>query len=197
MKKTELLNKINSFISTVFLEETKPLIEVKLASGDPVQYESLEAGLPIFEVTEDGNKPLPIGEYEIEGQLVIVTEEGIIGEVKELPVEEAPVEEAPVEEAVEEIKTATKLEKETVVEVIDPTIALAAEHALALEAVKAEYVTKLAEERARIAVELEALVKEVNLSKVVQAPVVDTAPKVALTPKEKMEREIQRKRNLS
>jgi len=68
--------------------------EVKLAqesldNGTIVEAESFEAGQPIFIVNEEERVPLPIGEYEKEGMLLIVTEEGIIAEIKEAVAEEA------------------------------------------------------------------------------------------------------------
>lgn len=59
------------------------LVETTLKNGNPVKYDKLEAG-GIFQV-KDGESFLtaPVGEYELEdGNIVIVTEVGIIAEVK-------------------------------------------------------------------------------------------------------------------
>jgi alanyl-tRNA synthetase len=59
-----------------------------------------EAGASVFIVNEEDRIALPVGEYKLEdGMILIVAEEGIIAEIKEM---EAPVaEEAPAEVEVE------------------------------------------------------------------------------------------------
>jgi len=77
------------------------LEQMKLNDGVTViEADSFEANNEIFVVTEDEQKiPLPIGEYVVEnGMLLIVTQEGVIAEIKE---QEAPEE---VEVAEEEMK---------------------------------------------------------------------------------------------
>ena len=57
--------------------------------------EQLQAGSNVSVVDAEGNKlPLPIGEYELEGGLIlVVAEEGMAAEIKEpMPVDEAPQE---------------------------------------------------------------------------------------------------------
>jgi hypothetical protein len=92
------------------------LAQMKLADGVTVlEFDSLEVGKEIFIVSENGNVPLPIGEYELEdGQMLEVYEDGIIGEVAAKEEEKAPIEEAepeaevPVEASVEAPQTAKK-----------------------------------------------------------------------------------------
>jgi len=77
------------------------LEQMKLNDGVTViEADSFEANNEIFVVTEDDQKiPLPIGEYVVEnGMLLVVTQEGVIAEIKE---QEAPEE---VEVAEEEMK---------------------------------------------------------------------------------------------
>ena len=75
------------------------LEQMKLNDGVTViEADSFEANNEIFVVTEDDQRiPLPVGEYVVEnGMLLIVTQEGVIAEIKE---QEAPAEEeAPEEE---------------------------------------------------------------------------------------------------
>jgi hypothetical protein len=75
------------------------LEQMKLNDGVTViEADSFEANNEIFVVTEDDQRiPLPVGEYVVEnGMLLIVTQEGVIAEIKE---QEAPEEvEAPEEE---------------------------------------------------------------------------------------------------
>jgi hypothetical protein len=57
-----------------------------------IEADFFEAGAEVFVVTEDEQKiALPIGEYELEnGMMMVITEEGIISEVKEKQAEEEP-----------------------------------------------------------------------------------------------------------
>jgi hypothetical protein len=92
------------------------LAQMKLADGVTVlEFDSLEVGKEIFIVSENGNVPLPIGEYELEdGQMLEVYEDGIIGEVAAKEEEAAPMEEkepeaeVPVEASTEPTQTAKK-----------------------------------------------------------------------------------------
>lgn len=64
-------------------EVTIDFAEGVLADGTIVKFDTLEAGGMISVVTPDGEIPAPVGEHELEdGTIVIVTEEGIIAEVK-------------------------------------------------------------------------------------------------------------------
>jgi hypothetical protein len=74
------------------------LEQMKLNDGVTViEADSFEANNEIFVVTEDDQRiPLPVGEYVVEnGMLLIVTQEGVIAEIKE---QEAPAEEEIPEE---------------------------------------------------------------------------------------------------
>ena len=104
------------------------LEQMKLADGVTVlEAEVFEAGSEIVIVTEDEQKiPLPIGEYELEdGRILVVVEEGIISEVKEVEEEEVEAPEVPEEEmpteAKEEMETAKTAPKKTVESVVKET----------------------------------------------------------------------------
>jgi hypothetical protein len=74
------------------------LEQMKLNDGVTViEADSFEANNEIFVVTEDDQRiPLPVGEYVVEnGMLLVVTQEGVIAEIKE---QEAPAEEEMPEE---------------------------------------------------------------------------------------------------
>jgi hypothetical protein len=100
------------------------LEQMKLNDGVTViEADSFEANNEIFVVTEDDQRiPLPVGEYVVEnGMLLIVTQEGVIAEIKE---QEAPAEveeeelekpQAPVEtiEKAQVKKTVESMVKET------------------------------------------------------------------------------------
>lgn len=124
------LKSVREFLEQKFsvklkLEEMEiKLAQMKLADGVTVlEFDSLEVGKEIFIVSENGNVPLPIGEYELEdGQMLEVYEDGIIGEVAAKEEEAAPMEEAepeaevPVEASTEPTQTAKKVIRSTIEE---------------------------------------------------------------------------------
>jgi Mg2+ and Co2+ transporter CorA len=106
---------------------------MRLANGVMLEAEAFEAGQNVFLIGEDDEKvPAPVGEHELEdGRMLIITEEGIIAEIREAAAEEAPAEEpAQTELAEEEIvveapeEVAPELEQivEAVVEAVAPAI---------------------------------------------------------------------------
>jgi hypothetical protein len=99
----EMLKEIKSVLG---IELSQEVVETKLAQM------ILENGtvFEVFIVTEEDKIALPVGEYALEdGKVLVVEEEGIIKEIKELAGEEVE-EEAPVEEMAEESMYATKEE---------------------------------------------------------------------------------------
>lgn len=101
MNKKTILSKIKDLATSVVNLKTVDAekIEVKaeevkleqqtLDNGTIVEAESFESGQPIFIVNEEERVPLPVGEYEKEGMILVVTEEGMIAEIKEAVAEEA------------------------------------------------------------------------------------------------------------
>jgi len=87
-------------------ESTKvELAQAKLDNGTVLEAEAFEAGNEIFIVTEDEKVAVPVGDYTMEdGKILVVAEEGIIGEIKEAEAEEE------VEAQEEEMAYATKEE---------------------------------------------------------------------------------------
>ena len=79
-------------IKTLLNIEVK-LEEMKLENGTLVSAESFEKGKEIFIVTDDEKVAMPVGEYMLEdGRLVVVSEEGMIGDVREVS-DEVPAKE--------------------------------------------------------------------------------------------------------
>jgi hypothetical protein len=110
MKATEMLNKIKTFLGEEATEtvdqEKVELATAKLDNGTVLEAEAFEAGNEVFIVTEDERVALPVGDYTLEdGKMLVVAEEGIIAEIKDL--EEAPAE---VEAEEEELGYVTKEE---------------------------------------------------------------------------------------
>jgi len=104
MKATEIFQKFFAELSAVETSEVE-LAQAKLDNGTVLEAESFEAGQPIFIVSEEDRIAVPVGEYEMEdGRILVVAEEGVIGEIKEATAEveeEAPSVEIEVEAAVE------------------------------------------------------------------------------------------------
>jgi hypothetical protein len=118
-------NEVIKQIKTILGLEVK-LAQMMLVDGVTVlEADAFEAGKEVFIVTPDGNVALPVGDYELEnGQILVVAEEGIIAEIKEMPSEEEEVEEmkekspAPVEETEME----QQLPKKTIESIIKETL---------------------------------------------------------------------------
>ena len=113
MKATEMLNKIKTYLgedTTDIVDNIQEKVELataKLDNGTVLEAEAFEAGNEIFIITEDDKVALPVGDYTMEdGKMLVVAEEGIIAEIKDL--EEAPAEEEV--EAEEELGYVTKEE---------------------------------------------------------------------------------------
>ena len=151
MKSTEILDKIKTFLGEEKIEQVEEtqveetqleeqveestekveLAQAKLDNGTVLEAEAFEAGNEIFIVTEDERVAVPVGEYQMEdGQILVVSEEGIIGEIKAKEAEEeveaeeeeemAYVSKEEFESAVEEIKgmlNELKKDKEKMAEV--------------------------------------------------------------------------------
>lgn len=76
------------------------MAQIKLVDGVTIlEAEAFEAGQAVFVVAENGDKvPAPIGEHELEdGKILVITEEGMIAEIKEKVVEDVTEETADVE----------------------------------------------------------------------------------------------------
>jgi hypothetical protein len=108
MKSTEMLSQIKTLLNIeVKLEETK------LENGTIVSAESFEKDKEIFIVTDDEKVAMPVGEYLLEdGRLVVVEQEGLIADVREVS-DEVPAKET---EEGEEITSDLAEEEDEVVE---------------------------------------------------------------------------------
>jgi 5'-3' exonuclease len=103
-----LLNK-----ARVLLGLEVKLEQMKLDNGAILEAEVFEAGAEVFVVADEERVAVPVGEYEVEGKTIVVSEEGVIGEIKEAGAEEeAPATEEEVEE--EELSTETASPKKIV-----------------------------------------------------------------------------------
>lgn len=116
-----MLNKVKEILGVELSEEKEvKLAQAELENGTIIESESFAVGNEIFIVTEDERVPLPPGEYKlIDGENIIVEEEGIIASIG--AVEEAPAEEEveAEEEKKEDMGYATKEELEEVKKVVE------------------------------------------------------------------------------
>jgi len=137
MKATEILSKIKTYLG----EDTADIVEnveqdqevkvelaqAKLENGTVLEAEAFESGKEIFILTDDEKVAVPVGEYQMEdGQILVVEEEGIIGEIKKAEAKEEKEVEASEEELEKEVeeeeveaKYATKEELAEVKEIVE------------------------------------------------------------------------------
>ena len=108
-------------------ESKEKFEDVTLADGIVVSVEpALESGAMITTIVEDVVVPAPVGEHPLEdGRIIVVTEEGIVAEIKEVEaevVEEAIEEEMETEQAVtpQAKKVIESIVKEHVFEALKP-----------------------------------------------------------------------------
>jgi hypothetical protein len=97
---------------------------MKLMDGITIfEADAFEMDKEVFIVTEDEQKiPVPIGEYEMEdGRILVVIEEGIISEIKEVATEEEVIEEEAPEVEVEVEAEATPSAKKTIESIVKET----------------------------------------------------------------------------
>ena len=100
MKATEILNKIKGIVGVELAEETVNLAEMKLENGTVLVAEEFKAGEAIFIKSEEEQIALPVGEYKLENEMVLVVkEEGLISEIKEVEAEKEEEEKEEVEAA--------------------------------------------------------------------------------------------------
>lgn len=94
-----MINKIRTLLDIqVKLEERK------LENGTVVEAESFEKGKEIFIKTDDEKVAMPVGEYILEsGELVVVEEEGIIADIREVS-DEVPQKEEEAKEETEDLE---------------------------------------------------------------------------------------------
>ncbi len=103
MKANETLNKVRAMLGIQVKFE-----QAKLENGTVLEAEAFEAGQEIFVVNEEERIPVPQGEYNMEdGRILVVAEDGIIGEIKEAEAQEEE------QEAEVEQKEEVEMEQET------------------------------------------------------------------------------------
>lgn len=83
MKATDMLNQVKNLLGVELSESEITLAQLKLENGTVLEADSFEAGKEVFILTEDEKVALPVGEYELEdNRILVVEEEGLIKEIK-------------------------------------------------------------------------------------------------------------------
>jgi hypothetical protein len=103
MNLQEVFKKIEMALTSK--EEVKvEMANMKLADGTMLEAEAFEAGQNVFLVGEDDEKvAAPVGEHSLEdGRVLVIVEEGVIAEIREVEEEEAPAAEEPAQEEMAE-----------------------------------------------------------------------------------------------
>lgn len=123
MKAIDMLNQIKETLGIELSDQKVELARMTLENGTEIEAESFESGQQVFIVSDsEDSVPLPIGEYTLDsGEILSVTEEGIIGEIKEAGSEEPAEEEASEVEASEEEATEKVKSEETTHKVVYAT----------------------------------------------------------------------------
>jgi hypothetical protein len=108
MKANNILNRILAELSSI--REVK-FEQMTLENGAVLEAESFEAGNEVFVLSGDDRVAAPVGEHLLEdGRVLVITEEGVIAEIKEAAAEaeevEVEVEAAAPTELAEEVEEA-------------------------------------------------------------------------------------------
>ena len=99
MKSNNVIEKIKDVLN---LNEEVKLEQTKLENGTVIEAESFEEGKEVFVVSDDEKIALPVGEYILEDtRILVVEEEGVIADVREVS-DEVPAKETEEGEEVEE-----------------------------------------------------------------------------------------------
>lgn len=162
MKANNILNRILAELSSI--REVK-FEQMTLENGAVLEAEAFEAGNEVFVVSGEDRVPAPVGEHILEdGRVLVITEEGVIAEIKEAAAaeEEASVEievEASAEEPAETELAEVEVKEEApavaaVVEKVLEEIAMMREEMKAMREEMGGYAKK--EEMAAVKAELSA-----------------------------------------
>ena len=99
MKSNKVIEKIKDVLN---LNEEVKLEQTKLENGTIIEADSFEEGKEVFIVTDDEKVAMPVGEYILEDtRLLVVEEEGVIADVREVS-DEVPSKETEEGEEIEE-----------------------------------------------------------------------------------------------
>ena len=162
-----LIEQANEVLKKIGLKAVEVKLETMLLPDGvtTIEAEVFEVGYPVFVVTEEAQIALPVGEYELEdGRVLVVVEEGVIGEIREAQAQE----EEPVAEPTAEAET----------EMSEPTPAPAQPKRTIESIVKETVFSKIEEQQA----EIERLKAELSALKPSEEEVVELSEEAAAEP---------------
>jgi hypothetical protein len=121
MKANNILNRILAELSSI--REVK-FEQMTLENGAVLEAESFEAGNEVFVISGEDRVAAPVGEHLLEdGRVLVITEEGVIAEIKEAAAEAEEVEvEVEAEAATELAEVEVKEEAPAVVAIIEKVL---------------------------------------------------------------------------
>jgi len=161
MKANNILNRILAELSSI--REVK-FEQMTLENGAVLEAEVFEAGNEVFVVSGEDRVPAPVGEHLLsDGRVLVITEEGLIAEIKEAAAEEVEEEsveievEASAEESTELAEVEVKEEAPAVAAIVEKVleeIAMMREEMKAMREEMGGYAKK--EEMAAVKAELSA-----------------------------------------
>ena len=126
MKANNILNRILAELSSI--REVK-FEQMTLENGAVLEAEVFEAGNEVFVVSGEDRVPAPVGEHLLsDGRVLVITEEGLISEIKEAAAEEVEEEsveievEASAEESTELAEVEVKEEAPAVAAIVEKVL---------------------------------------------------------------------------
>ena len=163
MKAQNVLNKILTELASIRKVE---FAQMNLENGTVLEAEAFEPENEVFVISGEDRVPAPVGEHKLEdGKILVIVEEGIISEIKEVEAPEVEEVEMQSEEAVavaEEVAADVAVEAaDAITEEVSAAIEVAVAEALVpvVEEVAAE-MKKLREELASAKTEMAAMEKK-------------------------------------
>ena len=154
MKAQNVLNKILTELAAIRKVE---FAQMNLENGTVLEAEAFEPENEVFVVSGEDRVPAPVGEHKLEdGKILVIVEEGIISEIKEV---EAPE----VEEVEMQSEEAVAVAEEVAADVADEAAdAISEEVSAAIEVAVAEALVPVVEE---VAAEMKKLREELASAK--------------------------------
>jgi predicted house-cleaning noncanonical NTP pyrophosphatase (MazG superfamily) len=160
MKANNILNRILAELASV--REVK-FEQITLENGAVLEAEAFEVGNEVFVISGEDRIPAPVGEHLLsDGRVLVITEEGLIAEIKEAAAEEVEEQvevevEASAEESTELAEVEVKEEAPAVAAIVEKVleqIAMMREEMKAMREEMGSYAKK--EEMAAVKAELSA-----------------------------------------
>ena len=83
-KKKTILAKIKNIFTEETLDEVKLFVDVKTEDGKILRVSDMSVGSTVTEITEDGEKEVESGSFELVGGVTMIVEDGKISEINKV-----------------------------------------------------------------------------------------------------------------